>query len=47
MGTVLSGLRSLVTSLSRRRHAPSRAETAAIFREKYNHFQSLLESNTD
>ncbi|MGD9610148.1 MAG: PEP/pyruvate-binding domain-containing protein [Desulfovibrionaceae bacterium] len=47
MGTVLSGLRSLVTSLSRSRHAPSRAETAAIFREKYNHFQSLLESNTE
>ncbi|EFL50220.1 pyruvate phosphate dikinase PEP/pyruvate-binding [Solidesulfovibrio fructosivorans JJ]] len=47
MGTVVSGLRGLVTNLFCRRPAISREETAAIFREKYNHFQSLLESNTE
>ena len=47
MGTVAAGLRSLVTSLFSRRPVVSREETAAIFREKYNHFQSLLESNTE
>ncbi|MGE4536008.1 MAG: PEP/pyruvate-binding domain-containing protein [Desulfovibrio sp.] len=47
MGTVVSGLRGLVTSFFSRRPVISREETAAIFREKYNHFQSLLESNTE
>jgi pyruvate,water dikinase len=47
MGTVFEGLRSLFSSFSRRSPASVRGETAAIFREKYNHFQSLLESNTE
>ena len=47
MGTVVSGLRSLVASLFSRKPVVSREETAAVFREKYNHFQSLLESNTE
>jgi pyruvate, water dikinase len=47
MGTVASGLRSLFASLRRRPPAASREETAAVFREKYNQFQSLLESNTE
>ncbi len=47
MGTVLEGLRALVQSLVRRPPLVSREETAAIFRKKYNHFQSLLESNTE
>jgi pyruvate,water dikinase len=47
MGTVLDGLRSLFSGLYRRPPVPSREETAAVFREKYNHFQSLLESNTE
>jgi len=46
MGTVLEGLRSLVSGFSRRPSA-SREESSAIFREKYNQFQSLLESNTE
>jgi len=46
MGTVLSGLRSLAASFSRPRPA-NREETSAVFREKYNRFQSLLESNTE
>uniref|UniRef100_I2Q5Q3 Phosphoenolpyruvate synthase n=1 Tax=Desulfovibrio sp. U5L TaxID=596152 RepID=I2Q5Q3_9BACT len=47
MGTVFEGLRSLVASFSRREGGLQSEETAAIFREKYNHFQSLLESNTE
>jgi pyruvate,water dikinase len=47
MATVLEGLRGLFASFSRRQPAGRREETAAIFREKYNHFQSLLESNTE
>lgn len=46
MGTVLSGLRSLAASLARPKPA-NREETSAVFREKYNRFQSLLESNTE
>ena len=47
MGTVFAGLRNLVSSFSRRQPAASREETSAIFRQKYNQFQSLLESNTE
>ncbi len=47
MGTVLEGLRGLVSSFLRREPAGDREATAAVFREKYNHFQSLLESNTE
>lgn len=47
MGTVIEGLRSLIASFSRRGTPLPSEETAAVFREKYNHFQSLLESNTE
>jgi pyruvate,water dikinase len=47
MGTVLAGLRSLFSGFSKRSPALGREETAAIFRNKYNEFQSLLESNTE
>ena len=47
MGTVLSGLRAFLSSFHRRPPVPTREETAAVFREKYNQFQSLLESNTE
>ncbi len=47
MGRVLDGLRGLFGGVTRRPPRPSREETAAIFREKYNQFQSLLESNTE
>ena len=47
MGTVLSGLRSLVASFTRPKTPANREQTATVFREKYNRFQSLLESNTE
>ncbi|MHC1790090.1 PEP/pyruvate-binding domain-containing protein [Solidesulfovibrio sp.] len=46
MGTVLSGLKNLAASFSRPKPV-NREETSAVFREKYNRFQSLLESNTE
>ena len=46
MGTVLSGLRNLAASFARPKPV-NREETSAVFREKYNRFQSLLESNTE
>lgn len=45
MGTVFEGLRSLFSGFSRRQGGGE--ETATIFRNKYNEFQSLLESNTE
>nr|WP_300161568.1 PEP/pyruvate-binding domain-containing protein [Solidesulfovibrio sp.] len=47
MGTVLEGLRGLFSGFRRRSPSVGREETAAIFRNKYNEFQSLLESNTE
>ncbi|HML60080.1 MAG TPA: PEP/pyruvate-binding domain-containing protein [Solidesulfovibrio sp.] len=47
MSTVLAGLRSLLSGLRRNRPKLDREATAAIFRNKYNEFQSLLESNTE
>ncbi len=47
MGTVIEGLRNLVASFTRRAPAAQNEATSAVFRTKYNHFQSLLESNTE
>jgi pyruvate,water dikinase len=47
MGTVLAGLKNLAASFTRRKVPVDRDQSAAVFREKYNRFQSLLESNTE
>ncbi|EKO37715.1 MAG: phosphoenolpyruvate synthase/pyruvate phosphate dikinase [Solidesulfovibrio magneticus str. Maddingley MBC34] len=47
MGTVLAGLKNLASSFTRRKTPVDRDQSAAVFREKYNRFQSLLESNTE
>jgi pyruvate,water dikinase len=47
MGTVLSGLKNLAASFTRRKAPDSGEAGAAVFRDKYNRFQSLLESNTE
>ena len=47
MGTVLAGLKNLAASFTRRKIPVDRDQSAAVFREKYNRFQSLLESNTE
>ncbi|BAH76993.1 PEP/pyruvate-binding domain-containing protein [Solidesulfovibrio magneticus] len=47
MGTVLAGLKNLAASFTRRKTPVDRDQSAAVFREKYNRFQSLLESNTE
>ena len=45
MGTVLAGLKNLAASFTRRKIPVDRDQSAAVFREKYNRFQSLLEAH--
>lgn len=47
MGTVFAGLKNLAASFTRHKTPVDRDQSAAVFREKYNRFQSLLESNTE